>query len=252
MIEQQCLGGEIVVKAGMVIQMILAEIGECARLDSHTVQTPLVQSVAGCLHRRMAHAGLGGLGQDAVQGQRIGRRVLQRSLEIALNAHRAKADRTVAQRLPDLAGETGDRGLAGCAGDGHHMTRLRLEPQGRGSGKGRARILGDDQRAIPIGQRPGRDVRPGAVGQHRRRLHAQGVANEFRPMHRRSRQGGEQMARPDRPAIQRKSGDRGIQPIPGPQAQLRQRLSALPHDLTRHLFATSFIPSSAADSTRGW
>ena len=233
-VEQKGLGREIFVKARVVIQVILAEIGEGPGLDPHPVQAALIQSVAGGLHRGMGDARGDRLGQDAVQGQRIGGGMGKLRLVIALDPHRAQADRLVAQRLPDLAGEAGHAGLAAGAGDGHDMVGLIGEPQRRGAGQGCARILGHDQRPVPARQDVGGDLGALTVGQDGGGLHAQRVLDEFAAMDGRSRQGREQVPGLDRAAVDGQPRDPRVTPTGGAQPQLRQRHVVLVHSPTRH------------------
>mgnify|MGYP002652867485 CR=1 FL=1 len=188
-LEKQGFGGEVIVEVLMIIQMVLAEIGETTGLQPDPVQTALVQPVRARLHRGMGDARRCGLGQNPVQRQRIGGRMGEARVEVALDPHRAKADRLMAQFLPDLAGKGRDRGLARGPGDPDHGFRLRRVPQGRSPGQCGARVLGHDQRGIGTCQFGRGNVRALAVGQDRPCPLPQRILDELAPVTRRSRQG---------------------------------------------------------------
>ena len=115
----------------MVVHVVAAEIGEGAGREPDAVEPPLVEAVARRLHRGMGDAGIGKLGEQLVQLDRIGRGEL--TVVVAAGRHDAggaDAGRRVSRLLPDLAGEGGDRGLAAGAGDGDHGFRLaRIKPR---------------------------------------------------------------------------------------------------------------------------
>ena len=105
---------------------------------------------------------------------------VERGRDRALDADGAEVDRGLAERLPDLAGEARDRGLAVGAGDRDHHLGLVAEPAARGDGERPARLVVQDHRHR---QRPelglgGREAL--GVGQDRRRAHAQRVGDEGR------------------------------------------------------------------------
>ena len=131
-LEEPQLGGVIVLDRRMVVHVVAAEIGEGAGGQPDTVEAALVEPVARRLHGRVLDAGRRQLGQQAVQGDWIGRR--QGAVLVAAgrgDAGGADAGRREACLLPDLAGEGGDRSLAAGAGDGHQGGGLAAEKPGR-------------------------------------------------------------------------------------------------------------------------
>ena len=77
-LKEPCLGIKITLKIGVIIQMILAQIGKPGSHQSHTLKAFLIQAMGGGLHRGMGNARTNGVRQGLVQGQRIGRGMLQR------------------------------------------------------------------------------------------------------------------------------------------------------------------------------
>src|SRR5690606_27935701 len=64
-VEQTHLGFVIGLRGGMIVHVVAAEIGKCAGGEPHTVEPPLVQTVAGGFHGRMRYPGLREFGQKA-------------------------------------------------------------------------------------------------------------------------------------------------------------------------------------------
>ena len=71
----------------VIVHVVAAEIGEPAGGKAHTVQTALVQTVAGGFHRAMSHAGNRQFREQLVQGDWIRRR--QRSIVLAARCNHA-------------------------------------------------------------------------------------------------------------------------------------------------------------------
>src|SRR5690606_33782006 len=71
--KQPQLGAMILFHRGMVVHMVAAKIGEGAGIEADAVQPPLVETMAGCLHRSMGYAGLRQLRQQLVQGDLVRR-----------------------------------------------------------------------------------------------------------------------------------------------------------------------------------
>ena len=78
LLEETRLGREVGVGISVVIHVVAGEGRERRRLDVHAVQAVLREPVARRLQRQMVDTVCGELGQDAMQGDRIGRRVPQR------------------------------------------------------------------------------------------------------------------------------------------------------------------------------
>ena len=214
------LGGKILVKAVVVIQMILRKIGKSGRGQRHPIQTPLRQTVARRLHRGVGHTRFRRPAQHPVQGDRFWRCVLQRGRPIAFDARRANVDRAQPQFLPDLPRKAGDRGLAIGAGHRHHGFRLGPEPQGGGVGQRLTRIFGNHQRRIRRSQFCLGDPGPGHIGQHGPSAHAQGILDEFAAVDPRSGQGGKQEPFADLAAVHRNPRHRHLAPASGGEPQL--------------------------------
>ena len=114
----------------------------------------LVEPVRGRLEGEMRDAVAGDLVELPMQRDRIGRR--QRAVDGALRRHQsdgADAGGGMAEPLPDLPREGGDRGLAAGAGhrrDGRGLARIKFR---RGQRQRAARIWRDDERhaAAPCG-----------------------------------------------------------------------------------------------------
>ena len=66
-IKKPRLGLKIGIECLVIIQVVLGKIRKPRRLDAHTIQAPLIQSVRGCLHRGMGDACGFRLGQHAMQ-----------------------------------------------------------------------------------------------------------------------------------------------------------------------------------------
>ena len=62
-VEQSHLGGKIVIYPGVVIEMIAAKIGKCARSQTNAVKPVLMQAVTGRLNGAMGHTLTGKLTQ---------------------------------------------------------------------------------------------------------------------------------------------------------------------------------------------
>ena len=238
-VEQQRLGREVFVEALVIVEMVLAEVREGPRAHPHPVQPALVQAVGRRLHRGVGDARRRRFGQHAVQRHRLGRGVGELGGMVALDPHRAETDRLVPERLPDLAGEGRDRGLAGRAGDGDDRFGLGREPQRGGPGERGARVLGHHHGGAGRGKLGGGDLRAAAVGQDRSGALAQGIPDELAPVGGRSGQRGEQVAVPHGAAVDRKAGDGRVAPVPCPQTQRGQKLAVTRH---RHPSPRPFGP----------
>ena len=62
--EQPQLGGEVVGKVGVIVEMVAGEIGEAGRGDRDTVETVLIEAVAGGFERQMVDAAPFSIGPD--------------------------------------------------------------------------------------------------------------------------------------------------------------------------------------------
>ena len=121
LLEEARLRREVGVRVGVVIHVIAREGRERRRLDADAIQTVLRKPVARRLQCQMVDAVCCKLGQDAMQGDRIGRRVLQRTPPAVHTGAESPEGRCLAARgPPDLAGEVGHRSLAVGPGDAGH------------------------------------------------------------------------------------------------------------------------------------
>ena len=178
--------------------MILRQVGETGRDQTHGLQPSLVQPVGRCLHRGMGHACGGHIGQQAVKGNGFGRGVGRRGVERALDAGGADVGSGDPHRLPDLACEAGDAGLAVRPRHRDHGPRLRSGHQGGGKGQGGARILDHDRRRTR-----GQDRGPGPVGQHGDGPAGQRIGGKTRAVGGDTGQGREQVAGRHGPVVDR-------------------------------------------------
>ncbi len=237
--EQPGLGLEIGLHRGVVIEMVLREIGEPRRRQPHPIQPPLVQPMRRGLHRAVRHARRRGLGQEALEGDRIGRGVAERRAPGAFDPRGADIDRRMAHRHPQLPRETGDRGLAVGAGDRDHRGGLGAKEQRRRHGQRGPGVLRHDQRDRRMpGQRLGGQGGAGGIGQDGTGAHSQGRVDELGAVHPAAGQGCEQGAGAHRAAVE---GDRAEahRAVAGPCRQ-----SQICEALAGHRFP---LPLPAAD-----
>ena len=173
--EQPQLGGEISFERRMIIEMIAADIGECAGGDAHAVEPKLIETVRGRLQYQMRDVVAGELVERAMQFDRIGRG--QRAVDLASGRNEpdgADAGRRLASRFPDLARERRDRGLAAGTGNGRDGVGLVLE-QARGGNGERAARIADAHEGDAVGQRHRRHL----LRHDRDRAGIDGVLHEF-------------------------------------------------------------------------
>ena len=220
--EQPRLGREIFIKISVIVEVILRQVGKPRRRDPDPVQPPLRQPVARRLHRRMGHPRGLALGQNPVQSNGLGRRMLQRHLVGALDARRADAHRLEPQRRPDLPRKARHGGLAVRPRDGHHRLGLRPEPQRRAIGQRLPRVFRHDQRGLALGQLRLGNPRAVGIRQDRPGAHPQRVLDELAPMHARARQRSEKEPLPHLATVHRKPGDLGFPAALRGQAKLCQ------------------------------
>ncbi len=117
--EQPQLGGEVMRHIRMIIHVVARQVGEAAGRDAHAVEPILVEPMRGGLEGQMRDAVARDFVELPVQRDRIRRR--QRAVDRALRRNQsdgADAGGGVAEPLPDLAREGGNRSLAAGAGDG--------------------------------------------------------------------------------------------------------------------------------------
>jgi hypothetical protein len=186
----------------MVVHVIVAEIGETAGREPDTIQTALVEAVAGSLHGRMRHTHIRKLGQQRVE--RDGVRCGQRPVFDAAGRHdarRANAGSGQSSPGPNLAREGGDRGLAAGAGDRHHRCRLPSVEERRELRQGEPRIVDFDHR----------QAGSGGLGasrhDYRRRSPGDRVVHVARPVILAALEGGEQEARLDTARVRSDADD---------------------------------------------
>src|SRR5262249_51953052 len=105
----------------MIVHVVAAEIGECRSIDDNTVEAELVEAVARGLQRKMIDTVVLQFRKQAMNLDRIGRRVPERPFACRrYHADRAEARGRDAQRSPYLTHERNDRRLTLRASDGCH------------------------------------------------------------------------------------------------------------------------------------
>ena len=203
--EQPRLGLGIGRHRVVIIQMILRQVGEPRRAQTHTVHPALIQPMGRGLHRRMGHPRRRGLGQHRVQRDRVRGGMARRGLPSAFDARGANVDRRMAQSGPNLAGKGGHGCFAIGPGHRDHGRGLRAKPQRRRIGQSLARIVRNDQGRLSPRQYISRQLGALSIGQNGRRAHPQGRADKLSPMHPRTGKGGKQSARAYRAAVNRQA-----------------------------------------------
>ena len=117
-LEQPRLGGEIGVHRGVIVEMLVREIGEGRRRELQAVETMLVEAVARRLDGEMRHALARQRREIGMELHRIGRGEAGVAREARRDdAQRADAGGLEPERRPDMAHEMHGRGLAVGAGD---------------------------------------------------------------------------------------------------------------------------------------
>ena len=193
-LEQAQLGGEVVLGSGVIVKMILGQVGEGGGGDLDAVQAALVEAVGRRLHGEMVDAARRDLGQGAVQGDRVGRGMGKRPTDrLADHPQGAEGRRPAAAVAPDLAGEFGHRGLAAGARDRRHEARLGGVETRRGAGQAAPRIIVGDQRNA--------DFPDPLPGEHGDRAATKRMVDEVGAVGPAAFQGGEQIARLHGPRI---------------------------------------------------
>jgi hypothetical protein len=163
--EQPELRLEVGLRRAVVVEVVVAEIGEARRRQAYPVEAALLDAVRRGFHRQFGHAVAGEPVEGLVQGDRVGGR--QRAVGRARggdDAERAEARRLPAETAEDLAHEVGDRGLAAGAGDRDDGAGLARMQPGGGGGERDARV-----RHRQVGDRIGQVGRTRAFGHHRDR-----------------------------------------------------------------------------------
>ena len=169
-VEQPELGLEVILDRGVIVHVVAGEICERARGEAHAVEPLLVETVRGGLDREASDAARGEPVEKLVQRDRVRRR--QRSVDgerARDDADRPDGRRLLAERLPDLAGEGGDRSLS--AGAGHRDNGFGLAGiEARSGASERDAGVGDVNEGGAQGFRP-------ALGDNRRRAVLDRLAN---------------------------------------------------------------------------
>ncbi len=183
----------------MIVEVVLGQVEETGGGQGHGVQTPLVDAVRRRLHAEVRHASAGEVGEvgrdigGVRSGQARRQQLLAARVRAERHAERAHARGSVAQAVEDLPAEGGDGGLAVGAGDGDHRARLSAVEGAGGQGVGAANVPGrgdgNGQFGVSFARQDG-----GGAGVDRRP--DEGPSVDLGP-----RQGGEQIARPDLPAV---------------------------------------------------
>ena len=157
-IEEPHLRGHIVLDGGMIIHVVAAEIGETGGCQPHSIETALVETMAGRLHRRMRHAFGRKFGQKRMQRHRIGRG--ERAVILAAGCnHTCRADLCggMAGKSPDLPHEGSNGRFSRSTGDGDHGFRLFSVKTGSGKREIKAWIGDRKHRHIGIQRVSGND-----------------------------------------------------------------------------------------------
>jgi hypothetical protein len=77
--EEAELGVEVGVEVGVVVEVVAGDVGEGGRGEVDAVEAALLEPVAGGLHRGVGDALVGEVGEERVQGDRLGRGVAERA-----------------------------------------------------------------------------------------------------------------------------------------------------------------------------
>jgi hypothetical protein len=203
--EEAQLGGEIGLHAGVIVEMVAAQIGEGRSLQPDAVEPVLIEPVRGSLEGEVRDALGCQLPQGPMQGDGIGRGETAVDAAVGLDeTDGAERGGLAAEVGEDLAREVGDRGLAAGAGNGDDGVGLGRVEARRHPGQRLARLGGSEHGD------PGRrgDLRPlfdeNGGGAPRDRLR-----DEARPVRLAAGHGSEQPARPHLAAVGRDAGDLG-------------------------------------------
>ena len=103
-LEEAELGPEVGLEVRVVVEVVAADVGEAGGGEVDAVEAELVEAVRGGLHRRVGDALVGELGEQAVQGDRLGGGVAEPGRDRALDADGAEVDGGLAERLPESGG----------------------------------------------------------------------------------------------------------------------------------------------------
>ena len=164
-LEQPHLGGEIILEAGMIVEMVAADVGKGPGRQPQAVEAALRQAMARCLDRQMIHMIVRQRRRDLMQLHRIGCRVLQ--IGRAGGTHQAdcaEARGAETHGRPDFAHEGGNRSLAVGASDRHHEIGLAAEEARRHQREEAARIRRGDDRYVVHTRAAGTNDGCGAIG----------------------------------------------------------------------------------------
>ncbi len=229
--------------------MVARQIAEPGGRQAQAIQAELIQPVRGSLQRHMLHALARQRGEHGGQRHRIGRRQAPAArMTGGDQAERAEAGRRQGGQRPELAQEVDGACLAVRASDGNDVFGLAAGQQGRHAGQCASRRVADDQRAArhpggPYGPAGGEDG--GGTGLHRLSDVAAAVGVG-------SRQGREQEAGADAPAIGGDTGDGdGREPRidtrqAGPEGDVSERAQRSPR-----IRGFAAMPRAAAPAGRG-
>ena len=114
-VEQPRLGREVDVHGAVVVEMVLGQVGEAGRGESHAVEPALVEAVARGLHRQMVDALARQGRQILVKRHRVGRGQAGVARQARRDdAERAEAGGLAARASPDLAQKCDARSCRWC------------------------------------------------------------------------------------------------------------------------------------------
>ena len=154
-IEQTHLRRHVVFHGRMIVHVVPAQIGKAGGRQHDAIEAALVEAVARGLHRRMRHALVGEFAEQCVQCKRVRRG--QRAIVVARRGNdtgRTDLRGGMAGFSPDLAGEGGNRSLAGGTGHRNHCLRLASDKAGSRQRQKTARIVnGNDGNGCIDGMR---------------------------------------------------------------------------------------------------